>query len=359
MGEYTYVFCDLRTSLPLYEMPLTGVYFTDEQNGLGEFRADFALDRTGYINEHVVSATIPGRCGIIVERDGLPIWDGYITSRWYQSRTKLVSIYAKTIKAYPAEAFIDADFIYTDVEQTQLFLNAWNRLQADPKHNIQVQLPNAIGTGITRSIETYQYEYKTFGSVIDEVANGFNGFDWAVLTSKTNGYYQRRMVLGYPTIGRKADVNTIVFDYPKGSVLNYYETQNQIATHTVGIGAGSGIDMLTSSFVDGAAEAVGLSFDRALSFKEVNDQSALDALTQQAWAQDLPSTWPSVFKIEAKADEDPVFGSYNLGDYLRLAIQDSFHTAYTEKPVRLVRWELYPLDKDNIERVNLTFAGAE
>lgn len=357
--EYTYVFTELRTSAPLVEIPLMNVTLSDQQNGVGEIRGDFPLHMSGYINDHLLEASRPGQNGVVVERNGVPIWDGYISSRWYQSQAKLVSIFGKTIKAYPSEVFIRNTFAYADLEQTQLFLNAWSTLQSDPKSNIQVALPSSIATGVLRSESVEPDEFKNWGQVMDNVANGSDGFDWEVQTTKTSGYYNRQLRMGYPTFGSNDSENLMVFDYPNGSVLNYYETENQIATRTFGLGAGSGVDMLVASQADLDSEVNGLRFDRTLAYKEVNNQATLETLTRQAFLQDQPSSNPSVFKVELKADRSPKFGEYHLGDFLKFGIQDSRHPKYVEKILRLTRWELRPPSDQGGEEVNLSFAGAE
>jgi hypothetical protein len=356
--HYAYIFTDLRTSEPLAELPLSSVYVMDTQNDLGEFRADYHLDQTGYDNQTMLDATIPGRCGIVVEREGQPIWDGFITSRWYQSQAKSVSLYAKTIKSYPNHVYVDSTFEYEGVEQTQVFLNLWTLLQADITRNIQVALPAAIPTGVLKTETVHQYEFKTFGSVMDDLANGDNGFDWTVQTTKSSGSYTRTLLMGYPYLGEPFSDDSIVLDYPGSAVLNYYETENQIATHTFGQGAGSGIAMLQALNVDADQLSLGLRFDRTISFKDVNNQAILSSLTTQAFNQDKPSTGPSVFKLELKGDASPQFGDYNLGDYMYLYISDPRHSLALLKNVRLTRWELRPPESGGIEQTNLTFAGA-
>lgn len=358
-AHYSYIFTDLRTSTPLEEIPLSGVYITDEQNNFGDFQGTYYLDSSGYDNSTMIAATKPGRCGLIVERNGIPIWDGYVKSRWYQSQEKVISIYAKTIKTYPEEVYIDTTFTYTNVEQTQIFLNLWTTMQADANRNIQVGLPSSIATGVLKSADVHQYEFKSFGSAMSDLANGDNGFDWTVLTAKTGGFYSRTLRLGYPYLGKPFSPDSITLEYPGPAILNYYETETQIATHTTGQGSGSGTSMLQSLQIDTSALVSGLRFDRTISFKDVNNQVILNSLTNQAFVQDKPSIGPSVIKLEMKADQYPNFGDYNLGDYLYFFIKDARHPTGLLKNLRLIRWELRPPESAQTEAANLIFAGAQ
>jgi hypothetical protein len=356
--HYAYLFTDLRTSTVLAEVPLSSVYVSDELNNLGECRGGFTLDMTGYDNQSLIDATIPGRAGIIVEREGQPIWDGFVTSRWYQSEAKLVQFYAKTIKSYLDHNYIDTTFDYQGVEQTQIFLNLWTVLQADPTRNIQVALPAPIATGVNKTATVHQYEFKTFGSVADDLANGDDGFDWNVLTTKSGGNYQRTLMMGYPYLGEPFSPDSLTIDYPGPSVLNYWETENQIATHTFGLGAGSGDAMLQSLRSDTAALVDSLRFDRTISFKDVNNQAVLDSLTAQSFIQDMPSTGPSVFKMQLKGGQFPTLGDLSLGDYLYVYLNDPRHPGSRKVNIRLVKWEMHPASDSGVETFDLTFAGA-
>lgn len=353
MAHYAFVFGDLRTGQQLAEIPLQGVTVNSLLNGVGELRGAFGLDLTGYRNADLVDSSIPGLRTVTLEREGYPIWDGYITSRWYQSQAKIMQFSARHIAGYPYENIIDFDYVRTATEQTSMFIELWQLMQAGVNRNARVDLPSAVATGITKNIEVYSYDFKTFGAIMDELANGINGFDWTVDIGKSGGVYVRTLRYGYPNLGQTVGVGTFVLDYP-GPILNYFETENQIATRVHGLGSGSGANMIryTHPFTD--IEAIGLRFDTTVSF-DSEDLAILTSLTKQDAETRRPPG--SIFKVDLKADEEPVFGSYALGDIATLAIMDPKHPDGLQVDVRLARWDLKVPSSEATEEVSLTFAG--
>lgn len=360
MTVVSYVFGDTLTGAIIDEIPLRGVSMT-RAFGAGIFRGSFQLDMTGKSNHTLIQASRPGRSFVVCEFDGVPVWGGFVWVDTYQSQAKNAQLFCRAWEHYPEYRLIRSDFLNTDTEQRDIFVNLWNAMVADPQ-SIQFEIP-ALGFTevVPKTLDIKSYEFKNFRSAIDSIANATDGFDWTIDTIRINNYYQKVLRLGYPTLGISDPDDGPVFDYP-GSILNYWEndTLGESGTHIYGLGAGEGSTMLTSESIHQDLLDSGYPrFDRRINLKEVLDQSILDALTSRYATVRKPGT--PIFTVETKQDLDPQFGSYSLGDKTTLWLDDPKHPDPVDKQniTRIIGWELYPPQSDNVGTARLVFEGGD
>lgn len=354
MGIFAYVFGDLKTGQVIYTIPCRGVDINAKLNGGGDLRGTFSLDMTGYSNAAMLSATIPGLSFVIVEYNNTVIWDGFITSRWYQSQAKTIQFYAKHISAFPSTQRMDIDFVRANVEQTSIFVDLWNLMQSDPLRNINVTVPTALPNLQLKSCNVHSYDYKSFLSIMTDISDGLQGFDWTVSTAKSGGAYVRTLRFGYPHLMPSASTNSLVFEYP-GAITNYYATESDISTRIVGLGNGSGSDMLTSSVTFSDIETLGLRMDGTVSLKEISNQIVLNDLTQQYAAVHKPPGM--TISATVLVNTPPIFGSYDIGSAARVIIKDSRFSTVYDHSTWITAWNLKPSSSNDVGTVNLTFAG--
>lgn len=357
MASVSYIFGDVLTGAVIDDISLYGASFASSLDG-GELRGTFQYDQTGKNNSTLNAATQPGRCYVVAEREGIPVWGGLVWTRTYQSQAKIEQLYCRTFDFYADRRIMDFDYLATDIEQTQLFLNIFQEMMNDP-YSIQYVLPTSINTGILKSIEVKGAEYKSFRQVLDSIADADNGFDWIIDVNKNGGIYQRNLRIGYPTIGSGSSAALTVFDYP-GNITNYWrnESMAESATNLYTIGAGEGESMITSRFTHTDTLAGGFPrYDNDLSLKDINDQTMLDALTRQK-AEILKPPMP-IYTVEIKGDRVPSFGSFGVGDACQLHILDPKHSDGMVLNTRILSWEYTPQSDSSEEKVRLTFEGDE
>lgn len=359
-GHYKYVFGEARSGRIIAEIPMYGVSMNVQLNGAYDFQGAVQADMTGISNRTLASATEPGRTFVVVERNGVPVWDGHVTARTYQASSKNYQVFARSLTGYPYRVKINTDYYPNGLsvsgqEQTSLFLSLWSTLQSRPDSDIRVVLPSPLSTGVLRSLDVQEYEDKYFGDVMDEVANGNDGFDWRIVTSKVAGEYVRNMQIGYPTIGT-ADNNALVFEYP-GPVMQYWRTDSvgNAGTHIHGLGSGQGEDMLRSKVVhQNLLDAGYLRWDYDVQFKEVTNQGNLDGLTNDA-AQRIARPPNRRYTIELHGSSQPEFGTYLVGDSCTLRFEDAAHPGGYERQARIVGWRLTPPSGAEVEKVGVYF----
>lgn len=365
MEDVRYIFGDALTSEVVAEVSLQGVSVSSTLDG-GDFRGTLHLDQTGMRDDVLVSATVPGRSYVVVERGDVPIWGGLIWTRTYQSQSKSIQLYGKDLKSYPERRFVLVDKPFQSAEQTSQFLALYAEMQADP-NSVIVQLPAAKATGIIRSLELTASEFKTYRSVLDSVADNDDGFDWIIHWSRTGGAYEKRMEIGFPHVGSEVDHGTVTFDYydvagrsDGGNILNYWQNDTMAGsgTHIFGLGGGEGDLMLRSNIVHTSLLGGGFPrYDVDVAMKDIMTQSVLDSLVyQQALLRRAPA---GVMTLEVKGDGKPAFGDYAIGDVCRISIKDPLHPHGLLITKRLLGYEWYPPSNDSVEYARLVFEGEE
>lgn len=353
-----YVFGDLKTGEIIEEIPLFGVSMADGLNSDGELRGSLALDISGKQNLDLVAATIPGRCYVVAELNTIPVWGGIVWSRTYQATSKTLQLYCRGFEVYPFRRFIRQSLSFTNQEQTSIFTSLWNTMQSVPDGHLRVEVPSSIATGVNKTMSFTPSEFKTYGQAMSQLADAFDGFDWKIRTVRDGGVYRRILAIGYPTLGAAASESSTVLEYP-GAITNYWETDSigSSGTDIYLFGAGEGNSMLTSIQTHPDLLSSGwVIFDIDAPYKDVTKQSILNSIgAQEKKKRRAPAI---VLKAEVKADQDPVFGSYGLGDSMKVVLNDPKHNKETTAR-RVVRWEFWPPDADHVGHAILTFENLE
>jgi hypothetical protein len=354
--ELRYVFVDALSGLIIEEIPLQSVSINQTLSG-GEFNATFGLDQTGLTNDQLVAATIPGRCFVIAETDTRVYWAGLVWSRTYQSQAKSCQIYAKTLDQYPTKRLVNFDRTFTAADPRNIFLQLFSDMQFDPM-SIQVTLPSTFTTANAIDYAVATSELKTYRACFDEVSTLVEGgFEWTVDWNRTGNSYNASLRMGQP-LGTPPAVSNVVFEYP-GNILNYWrnDTIGNGGTDIFGVGAGEGESQLVVEVVhDDLLDNGFPRLDAQVSFKDVEDQDTLEQLTQTQ-AQILKVPQP-LYTVQMKADREPAFGDYGLGDYCNLVIKDPLHpNPGVSFSTRILGWDYTPPSADAVAEVQLILAG--
>ena len=354
MAEVTYMFGDVLTGRIIQEIRVQGVSVNTKLDG-SEYRGTFHLDQPGKTNDSLVSATIPGRCFCVMERDAQIIGDFLLTSRTYQAQAKSVQLFGKGFRAYPHMRVIEQDQSFIDVDQISIFRTFWLNMLADANAP-DIEPPVFASTAQLRTLEILATELRTYGAAIDSLADGDNGFDWTVDTVRNEGVYTRKVRWGYPTIGSKSDSVAIqVFEYP-GNIFNYWETSSigSSGTHLFTAGGGEGesmpiVTVVHADLISGGHPRI----DVTSSHKDIADLDILTSIaTQEAHVKKAPG---SVIKVEVKE----AFYGNAIGDTCRLIIKDPRYPNKFQQDTRVIAAEYYPPQSGNVEMTRLSFEGDE
>jgi len=356
-SEIRYIFGDVLTNEVIEEIPCFGVSISDSLDG-GEFRGSFALDLTGKNNADLITATLPGKTWIIVERNGVPIWGGLNWSRTYQSQAKSVQLFSKTMDQYLTLRNIDTDQTFVGVDPRNIFRTLLSDMMLTA-NTPQWVLPGVFDTVTPVDFSIPGSELQSYIEAVDNLSTVQDGFEWRVNVSKADDAYSWSVQVGLPMIGQPLSDSSVAFDYP-GNILNYWQndTLGGAGTNIHVAGAGEGDAMAVVEIVhQDLLDAGFIRIDQNISLKQVDDIDRLEQLAQvQAQIRKAPMP---VYTVETKADRDPQFTDWTLGDYAILNFEDALHPEGLQHATRILKWEYTPPSSDATEEVRLTFEGED
>lgn len=162
-----------------------------------------------------------GRLAMYAYRDNECWWGGFLDN------TRVVSSQLGAtlqVKGSTFEAYVDrrehrGDVQWTGVEQTQMARRLWDYMQSTgPGSSIGVNTSIPTLATKRRDMSWVRSDIRTVGSILKEVSNRVDGFEWAIDVYDQNNHRNRELVVGYPVIGRP-DAG-VTLEYP-GDILTY------------------------------------------------------------------------------------------------------------------------------------------
>lgn len=357
MASYRYLFADLVTNSILAELPITNVNFTQALNAAGTFTGDLLLSGVNATAMNVANATIPGRTAVYVDRDGVLVWGGVLWSREYNSADQHLKLTAREFESYLERRRITTTQAFTAVDQFTIAQTLVNQAQAVTGGNIGIAVPSNL-SGVTVSKTYYSYEYKTLYSALLDLSRATNGFDFNIQVAYDGGGNPTKtLVLSYPKSGTRyssTNPSALVFEFPAGNVVEYsYPEDGSIAANNVyAVGAGSNEGKLLATGVDSTKVAAGWPLlEDSVNYADITDATLLQGLANgQVAAVAYP---PTTMRLITPPSQNPVLGSYFIGDDVRIRITDDRFPTGLDATYRLVALNV-TAGENGPERATLT-----
>ena len=358
---YRYLFADLQTNTIIAELPLTGVSFTQQLNQSGSFQGHLLLSGVNAAAFNIDASTIPGRNAIYVDRNGVLVWGGVIWGRSYNSTDQTLSLSALEFMSYFGHRRITSTTAFNNIDQLVIAKTLIQNAQNATYGNIGV-LYNTQGqttSGVLVDRVYYDYELKTVFNAIQDLSRQRNGFDFDIDVYYDNitGLPVKAFNTFYPKLGTTwsaSNPSALVFNFPAGNIVEYEypEDGSIVANRIYALGAGSNEGKLISVAEDVTKFAEGWALlEEQSNYSDVTDQQVLDELAVgQVNAQSYP---PTTVKVVVPPFVDPVYGTYQVGDEVRLMIIDNRFPQGLDEIYRLVGLSVQP-GEDGPERATLT-----
>jgi hypothetical protein len=373
---YTYLTQDLLSGVTLNELPLHGVTFDRQLNKAGNMGASSSLDNARLDNDDLLAATTPGKTALYIYRENKIVWGGIIWSRWYQSQGKALQFSAQTFESYAARRIFRGDGrtkVTINKAQCQIIQDCWTDLQwSDPRANIQVLGATKFpANDVVRTYVLDPYAFATYSTTIEDITDNYdNSAEYYIdVNEDGNGNITKQLVFGYPRVGNIVSQTNLIIDYP-GNILNYYYTENVSDATNRAFATGDADGTITiqpvpgptpgddsTAVIWGVAEDP-LSFasgypllDSTKSYSGVIDQNTINAHARSDVASKPTPTITHTFEIDPV--QDPVFGTYGIGDDAHVQIRDSRFPDGLDTVVRVVGWSVTPGESDGVEQVSL------
>jgi hypothetical protein len=358
---YRYLFVDLATNTIIAELPLTGVAFTQQLNQAGTFTGHLLLSGINAAQFNVDASTIPGYCGLYVDRNGILVWGGVIWGRTYNSTEQRLTFNAREWISYFERRRITQTVNFGGVDQLVIAKTLIEDAQDAPYGDIGIGYNTAgqTSSGVLVDRVYYYYELKTVFNAIQDLSRQEDGFDFNIDVEYDNitGLPSKNFNTYYPRSGTpysETDPEAVMFQFPAGNIIEYeYPEDGSIAANTIyALGAGTNEGKLISTAQDMTKLVAGWALleDQA-NYSDVTDG---DVLANLAIAQSNAVSYPpTTLKVVVPPYVAPEYGSYQVGDDARILIQDNRFPNTLDAIYRIVGISVQP-GEDGPERATLT-----
>jgi hypothetical protein len=372
---YRYFVVDMITDELVAEIPMTNVTYSQRVNSVGELSGIIpAIDTITDVD--IYWGTMPSARSLYVVRDSTVVWGGIIWTRTYDVSNRSLAIRAETWESYLYKRHIwhtfegksNKDAIYgddeTDPDQLLVIKNLLVRadrdfsLDATPEEivvpwpdqaDVRLAVQETVSGYESEEIWFYGDELKTFGEAIEELANKENGFEWnfhyrwrTPTAESPNGRFARRIEfrtnlphLKPPLQAKPPDdelnkpgINTWAFEHP-GNIINvsFEEDASEACTRSIVVGGHERAadwkprGSWNNEEYDGSIFPLIENVESSRHATET-DPDRLNRLARIYGRRSAPPirSW----SVTVNGSMDPVIGSYRLGDWCRVIVDDPF-----------------------------------
>lgn len=326
-----------------WDLPLSGVALTRTLSGPGRL--------AGAITPAVVGDLVKS-----LHTDGLPVLDPVSTAIYAEESgvirgggvlwapTRQGPSYTIDCSGFTSllhRQVLEREFSYTQADPLDIVRDLVAHVQAQPDAGFGISVdattsPLRLGNppeqvdfvaeGEAVSFEAGPYrlvpwETPNVGTVIDELAGTAPGFDYAEHDEWDGDTVAHRLRLGYPRLGRRrtdimfdSDVN-LAGDTPQISDGDTY------ANHLIGVGKGTGRDMLVSSIParDGRPRVMAVE-----QFKDLGSKALLERATRTSAAG--RAVMSLVQSITVRDHPSAPLGSWEIGDDVLVTVRGDWGT---------------------------------
>lgn len=372
MSDYRYLLTSLyqsgSTANPVIaELPFTNVNFTQQLNSIGTFTGELLLGGIDVTKLNVLDSTVPGQTCLYVQYGNNIVWGGIIWQRDWDSTTQKLTVTAQELLSYFDKRRVTSNITYTSQDPCYIandLLVTYS--QAKSHGNIGVaSSATTSGYSVTRSF--FNFELKSVYQAVKDLSNGFDAttttpfFDFTIRPafsgSGSSQTIVKNFIMGAPYIGTYASPSS-VFQFPGNIVeYNYPEDASRMANVLYGLGYGANTTRLMSTAKDNgtggtlASGGTAALLEESLNLIDISDQSLLSAMS--LGHLNAVSQPPVTIQIVLPSFNDPVFGTYKIGDFSRLVLMDERFPSGLDSIYRIVAINATP-GEDGPDRITVT-----
>lgn len=345
-ADYRFMVTDLRTNKILDDIPFQKVTYSNALSKAGSIVAEIQVNLDTKVH-NLQTNTAPGKTGLYVVRNGLPVWGGIIWKRQYSAPDRTLRIDGATFESYLFRRFQRSNFSWKREDQLimarSIIGNTFDQVKVNVASN---------NSGVYRERNLYKYEFKTIGDELQTLSDLINGFDWNVdITLDDSGLnFNRDLKFYYPKKGITKEDTTISFEYPGIiSDISYSEDADTGANKVWAIGAGESEEQLEKVAVDSSG-----GWPILEDVENYKDVVIPETLQTHANSDLVRLRTPiEIAEISIRADREPYLGTYSTGDWARFVLKDLYFDPALTIYMRIIGYSV-SVDEKGIERVKLT-----
>jgi hypothetical protein len=361
---YKFFVFDILTDTLLAELQMDGVSFSSKIAAAGELSGQvFAIEALTESMD-LYWATMPMKTAIYVLRGEQALWGGIIWSREYDALSKTVSISAASWESYLYRRYIWHTYATKDTEdQYDVVRSLLIHMRSDfykvydsedyvnpvpASAAVDIFAHQTAPSGEKQSSLTFlREEMKSFGEAIEEFANNLGGFEWYFYyeyNKKAQRFRRRLEFLDTPpaltpkgkepltdTEADKPGIDTYIFSYPGNIItLKLTEDAENACTRQFVVGGppeGVSIEGYKPVGSWNNTEFLNQGFPLVESVESskhatTSNQKRLNNLATVYGRETAPPI--RRWDVTINGSVDPIVGTYHVGQWCRLVIDDPF-----------------------------------
>lgn len=386
---YRFFTFDIMSDKLLAEIPLSDVTFSVRLGEAGELSGTLPVGQLDY-DLDAYGATMPMRTALYVLRNKKAVWGGIIWARDYDANAQTLQISCATWESYLFRRYMWHTYTTRDdVDQFEVVRQMMFKMRADfqfdydaydwvipapQSSTVDIFVNTRNGAGRTQDAMTFSRdEMKSFGEVLTEYANNLNGFEWFFridFNEKALRFRRRLELLRTPPAllpkgsddppydeEHRPGIDTYLFEYP-GNIASITLTEDgdNACTRQFVVGG------YTASVAASAPKPIGswnnveyleAGYPLVENVESSNHSTTykMKRLMKLATVYGRDSAPPMrTWNIIVNGSLDPVVGTYRVGHWCRLVVNDPFlqrslETSYDFDPLggvvkRIVGYEV-------------------
>lgn len=383
--QYVFHFQDLRTGQPYGELPLKDVKCGVVLGGeAGPLTATINVSDPAVRALNPWAVAVPRRTALFVRRiekyppGTLPtrekvIWSGIVWDLDPVAGSGHLEIHAATFESYFARRYIDEDRRYSNQEQTAIHSDLTTFFQSY-REGAGIGVANASKqTGRRRDRIYLASDNSQLLEMLRNLGRVDDGFDWYIegFRDASTGAYGKRVVTGYPRLGRLATGPTgplRLRHYANGGPSNIISAPvvkrqgTTVNNEMIGLGAKEGEvqtrvvvtagDLGRPEIQTGFPLLQGVHSDTSVTVLETLRDNTSAALVQ-GWTSEILLT-----QVTLQGTSTPTLHDISLGDDVQLDTDDATWPQPVSLAGRIFAIQMSLAQGDQSEQVELTLAGA-
>jgi hypothetical protein len=343
----------MKTRAIIATLPWSSLTYEARINSAGQMIANVPT-----LDGGMSDILLPGRVLIGVLRGALPVWSGILWKREMNPGGEM-TIGCEEILSYWDRRRIRSTLIFTQIDQAMILSTLFTLPQQDANGSLGVALVGNITTGVRRDRTYYGYDRKSYGEMIRNLCGVIDGPDIKTDPVFVNGVWTDQVRVGYPRLGRTLAQGHITFIVGVNCRIEQWIEDAASSTTIIDCLSTNPADStnpLVSSYEAQFMYGAGwLRLEDALSFTDVSIQATLNekSKAEQAARSGVVLT---ITIVLPDADEDPVLGTYGVGDDCRLIVPPG--PTFTEGYDLQVRIAAIEVDAGQMDEVKVTMVPA-
>lgn len=345
------------------ELPFTGVNYTNQLNSVGTFQGHVLLSGLNSSQLNAYDGTIPGKTILWVlytdpvSGASIPVWSGVIWGREYDSTTQTLNISAQEMMSLYNKRLISTTKDYSATNYDPAYI-AYQLMQyaESLSHGKTGLTYNSISTAYVTKKIYYGYELKSVGQAVKDLSQDYFDFVIKPYVDTGTGLLYNKFTLGSP-LGSTYSVsnpNAIVLQLP-GNIIGYTfpEEGGNTTNKLYGLGYGANNSKIIAIAIDPSKITTGdwPLLEGTANYTDVGDNQLLKDLTLgQLNATSYP---PTTVNVVLAPYIDPIYPLYQIGQQVRLNIQDDYFPSTLNTVMRIVAISVNP-GETGPSRVTLT-----